>query len=128
MVKKNTQRVRAKKNITSALAYVTATFNNTVITITDMQGNTLAWSTAGLVGFSGSKQSTPYAAQIAAEDVAKKAQVHGVKMLEILMRGPGSGKEAAVRSLHSSGFTITSIRDITPVPHNGCRARKPRRV
>lgn len=122
------QRKRQKKNITSAVACVTSTFNNTVITISDVQGNVLAWSSAGVAGFSGSRQSTPYAAQLAAEDVAKKAQVHGVKNLEVLMKGPGNGREAAVRSLYSSGFTITLISDITPVAHNGCRPPKRRRT
>jgi small subunit ribosomal protein S11 len=122
------QRKRVKKNITSAVACVNSTFNNTVITISDVQGNVLAWSSAGVAGFSGSRQSTPYAAQLAAEDVAKKAQVHGVKNLEVLLKGPGSGREAAVRSLYSAGFTITLISDITPVAHNGCRPPKRRRT
>jgi len=122
------QRKRQKKNITSAVACVTSTFNNTVITISDVQGNVLAWSSAGVAGFSGSRQSTPYAAQLAAEDVAKKAQVHGVKNLEVLLKGPGNGREAAVRSLYSSGFNITLISDITPVAHNGCRPPKRRRT
>jgi small subunit ribosomal protein S11 len=122
------QRKRQKKNITSAVACVNSTFNNTVITISDVQGNVLAWSSAGVAGFSGSRQSTPYAAQLAAEDVAKKAQIHGVKNLEVLLKGPGNGREAAVRSLYSSGFTITLISDITPVAHNGCRPPKRRRT
>ena len=122
------QRKRVKKNITSAVACVNSTFNNTVITISDVQGNVLAWSSAGVAGFSGSRKSTPYAAQLAAEDVAKKAQVHGVKNLEVLLKGPGSGREAAVRSLYSAGFTITLISDITPVAHNGCRPPKRRRT
>ena len=122
------QRKRQKKNITSAVACVNSTFNNTVITISDVQGNVLAWSSAGVAGFSGSRQSTPYAAQLAAEDVAKKAQVHGVKNLEVLLKGPGNGREAAVRSLYSAGFTITLISDITPVAHNGCRPPKARRI
>ncbi|MBM3631782.1 MAG: 30S ribosomal protein S11 [Alphaproteobacteria bacterium] len=121
------QRKRQKKNITSAVACVNSTFNNTVITISDVQGNVLAWSSAGVAGFSGSRQSTPYAAQLAAEDVAKKAQIHGVKNLEVLLKGPGNGREAAVRSLYSSGFTITLISDVTPVAHNGCRPPKRRR-
>ena len=122
------QRKRQKKNITSAVACVNSTFNNTVITISDVQGNVLAWSSAGVAGFSGSRQSTPYAAQLAAEDVAKKAQAHGVKNLEVLLKGPGNGRESAVRSLYSSGFTITLISDITPVAHNGCRPPKRRRT
>jgi small subunit ribosomal protein S11 len=122
------QRKRQKKNVPSAIAHICSTFNNTMITITDIQGNVIAWSSSGLAGFSGSKQSTPYAAQMAAEDVAKKAQVHGVKNLEVLTKGPGSGREAAIRTLHSEGFVITLIRDITPIPYNGCRAPKRRRV
>jgi len=117
-----------KRNVTAGLAYVTSTFNNTRIVITDVQGNTIAWSTAGLVGFSGSKQSTPYAAQIAAEDAARKAQACGVKTVEVLMQGPGAGKETAVRALSASGICITVMRDVTPVPHNGCRPPKRRRV
>lgn len=122
------QRKRQKKNIVSAVAHIASSFNNTLITITDVQGNVIAWSSAGLMGFSGSKQSTPYAAQMAAEDVAKKAQAHGVKNLEVLVKGPGNGREAAVRSLHSAGFNITLIRDVTPLPYNGCRPPKRRRV
>lgn len=128
MVRVVAQRKRQKKNITSGIACIAATFNNTVITITDVQGNVVAWSSAGVVGFSGSRQSTPYAAQMAAEDVAKKAQAHGVKNLEVFMRGPGSGREAAVRSLYAAGFVVTLIRDVTPLPYNGCRASKRRRV
>ncbi len=128
MVRVVAQRKRQKKNIISAVACVNSTFNNTVITISDVQGNVLAWSSAGVAGFSGSRQSTPYAAQLAAEDVAKKAQIHGVKNLEVLLKGPGNGREAAVRSLYSAGFTITLISDITPVAHNGCRPPKRRRT
>ena len=128
MEKKTTSRSRNRKNVSTGLAYIKSTFNNTMITITDVQGNTIAWSTAGVVGFSGSKQSTSYAAQVAAEDVARKAQVHGMKNLEILMEGPGSGKESVVRALSSAGFVITVMRDITKIPHNGPRARKSRRV
>lgn len=128
MVRVVTQRKRQKKNVASAIAYVNSTFNNTVITISDVQGNVLAWSSAGVAGFSGSRQSTPYAAQVAAEDVAKKAQVHGVKNLEVYLKGPGSGREAAVRALQSSGFIITLVTDITPIAHNGCRAPKRRRT
>lgn len=122
------QRPRYRKNVTAGHAYVMSTFNNTEITITDVQGNVVAWSSAGVVGFKGSKRSTPYAAQIAAENVAGKAQAHGVKSLEVFVQGPGSGRETAVRSLGGSGITITSIRDITSIPHNGCRARKRRRT
>ena len=119
---------KEKKNITSGVAHVQATFNNTLITITDLQGNGLAWSSAGSQGFKGSRKSTPYAAQIAAEDAGKKAQEHGVKTLEVNVKGPGSGRESALRALQSIGFQITSIRDVTPIPHNGCRPRKRRRV
>ena len=119
---------REKKNITSGVAHVNASFNNTMITITDAQGNTIAWSSSGTKGFKGSRKSTPYAAQIAAEDAGKKAMEHGMKNLEIEVRGPGSGRESALRALQASGFNIISIRDVTPIPHNGCRPRKRRRV
>ncbi len=127
---KDATRVRRKerKNITSGMAHVNSTFNNTMITITDAQGNTISWSSAGAQGFKGSRKSTPYAAQMAAEDAAKKAQEHGMQSLEVEVRGPGSGRESALRALQASGFTITSIRDVTSIPHNGCRARKRRRV
>jgi len=119
---------REKKNITSGVAHVSATFNNTMITITDAQGNTISWSSAGTQGFKGSRKSTPFAAQMAAEDAGKKAMEHGMKNLEVEVRGPGSGRESALRALQAAGFIITSIRDVTPIPHNGCRARKRRRV
>jgi small subunit ribosomal protein S11 len=119
---------REKKNITSGVAHVNASFNNTMITITDAQGNTIAWSSSGTKGFKGSRKSTPYAAQIAAEDAGKKAQEHGMKVLEVEVCGPGSGRESALRALQAVGFQITSIRDVTPIPHNGCRPRKRRRV
>ena len=119
---------REKKNITSGVAHVSATFNNTMITITDAQGNTISWSSAGAQGFKGSRKSTPFAAQMAAEDAGKKAMEHGMKNLEVEVRGPGSGRESALRALQAAGFIITSIRDVTPIPHNGCRARKRRRV
>ncbi len=121
-------RRREKKNITSGVAHVNASFNNTMITITDAQGNTLAWSSSGTMGFKGSRKSTPFAAQMAAEDAGKKAQEHGVKVLEVEVCGPGSGRESALRALQAVGFQITSIRDVTPIPHNGCRPRKRRRV
>jgi small subunit ribosomal protein S11 len=121
-------RRRERKNITSGIAHVNATFNNTMITITDVQGNAVAWSSAGGQGFKGSRKSTPYAAQIAAEDAGRKAQEHGVKTLEVCVKGPGSGRESALRALSSIGFTITAIRDVTPIPHNGCRPPKRRRV
>lgn len=126
----NAQRVRRRerKNITSGIAHVNASFNNTMITITDDQGNTVAWSSSGAQGFKGSRKSTPYAAQVAADNAAKKASEHGVKMLEVEVKGPGAGRESALRALQAAGFTITSIRDVTPIPHNGCRPPKRRRV
>lgn len=121
-------RRRERKNITSGVAHVAATYNNTMITITDAQGNAIAWSSAGQQGFRGSRKSTPYAAQMAASDAGKKAQEHGMKTLEVEVRGPGSGRESALRALQAVGFTITSIRDVTSIPHNGCRPPKRRRV
>ena len=121
-------RRRERKNITSGVAPVNATFNNTVITISDAQGNAISWSSAGSQGFRGSRKSTPYAAQIAAEDAGRKAQEHGMKTLEIEVKGPGSGRESALRALQTVGFMVTAIRDVTPIPHNGCRPRKRRRV
>ena len=130
MSQKTNQRVRRreKKNIHAAVAHVNSTFNNTVITIADPLGNTIAWSSSGMMGFKGSRKSTPYAAQVAAEDVARKAMEHGVKTLEVEVKGPGSGRESALRALQSLGLSITSIRDITSIPHNGCRPSKRRRV
>ena len=119
---------RERKNITAGVAHVNASFNNTMITITDAQGNTISWSSAGSMGFKGSRKSTPYAAQMAAEDAGRKAMEHGVKTLEVNVAGPGSGRESALRALQSVGFTITTIRDVTPIPHNGCRPPKRRRV
>jgi small subunit ribosomal protein S11 len=121
-------RRRERKNITSGVAHVAATFNNTMITITDAQGNAIAWSSSGSQGFKGSRKSTPFAAQVAAENAGRKAMEHGMKTLEVEVRGPGSGRESALRALQAVGFTITSIRDVTPIPHNGCRPRKRRRV
>lgn len=121
-------RRRERKNIIAGVAHVNSTFNNLVITITDAQGNTISWSSAGTMGFKGARKSTPYAAQMAAEDAAKKAMEHGMTTLEVEVRGPGSGRESALRALQSAGFTITSIRDVTPIPHNGCRPPKRRRV
>ena len=121
-------RRREKKNISSGVAHVNATFNNTLVTITDAQGNAISWSSAGSQGFSGSRKSTPYAAQVAAEDAGRKAQEHGMTNLEIEVKGPGSGRKSALRALQAVGFIITSIRDVTPIPHNGCRPRKRRRV
>ena len=121
-------RRREKKNISNGVAHVNASFNNTKITITDVQGNTISWSSAGGMGFKGSRKSTPFAAQLAAEDAGKKAAEHGMKSLDVQVRGPGSGRESALRALQSVGFNVTSIRDVTPIPHNGCRPRKRRRV
>ena len=125
-----TTRVRKKerKNITNGVVHVNSSFNNTMVTITDVQGNTIAWSSSGLMGFKGSRKSTPYAAQLAAEDAGKKASEHGLKNVDVEVSGPGSGRESALRALQSIGFTITSIRDVTPIPHNGCRPPKRRRV
>jgi small subunit ribosomal protein S11 len=121
-------RRRERKNITSGVAHVNASFNNTTITITDVQGNTIAWASAGAMGFKGSRKSTPFAAQMAAEDAGRKAQEHGMRTLEVQVRGPGAGRESALRALQAAGFMITSIRDVTPIPHNGCRPPKRRRV
>jgi len=126
--KKRFLKKKIRKNIPSAIAHVNATFNNTVINITDINGNTLAWSSSGVKGFKGSRKSTPYAAQIAASDAGEKAKNHGVKILEIHIKGPGAGRESALRALQAVGFTITSIKDVTPLPHNGCRPPKRRRV
>ncbi|MEC9345770.1 MAG: 30S ribosomal protein S11 [Pseudomonadota bacterium] len=129
MAKKETRvRRRERKNITNGVAHVQATFNNTMISITDVQGNAISWSSAGMMGFKGSRKSTPYAAQMAAEDAGRKAQEHGVRELEVRVKGPGSGRESALRALQSTGFNISSIRDVTTIPHNGCRPRKRRRV
>ena len=121
-------RRREKKNISSGIAHVSATFNNTKITITDVQGNAIAWSSSGSQGFKGSRKSTPYAAQMAAEDAGRKAMEHGMRTLEVFVKGPGSGRESALRALQAVGITITAIRDVTPIPHNGCRPPKRRRV
>ncbi len=121
-------RRRERKNIVSGVAHVSATFNNTMITITDAQGNVIAWSSAGSQGFKGSRKSTPYAAQMAGENAGRKAMEHGMKTLEVEVKGPGSGRESALRALQAVGFTITAIRDVTAIPHNGCRPRKRRRV
>jgi small subunit ribosomal protein S11 len=127
---KDTTRVkkRERKNIASGVAHVNASFNNTMITIADAQGNAIAWSSAGAMGFKGSRKSTPYAAQVAAEDAGKKAMEHGMRTIEVNVSGPGSGRESALRALQAVGFTVTSIRDVTPIPHNGCRPPKRRRV
>jgi small subunit ribosomal protein S11 len=121
-------RRRERKNIANGVAHVNSTFNNTMITISDAQGNAISWSSSGMMGFKGSRKSTPYAAQMAAEDAGKKAMDHGMKNLEVEVKGPGSGRESALRALQAVGFTISAIRDVTPIPHNGCRPRKRRRV
>jgi len=121
-------RRRERKNISAGVAHVSASFNNTMITITDAQGNAISWSSAGSQGFKGSRKSTPFAAQTAAENAGRKAMEHGMRTLEVEVRGPGSGRESALRALSAVGFTITAIRDVTPIPHNGCRPRKRRRV
>jgi small subunit ribosomal protein S11 len=121
-------RKKERKNISSGVAHVLATFNNTIVTITDAQGNAIAWSSAGSKGFKGSRKSTPYAAQMAAEDAGMKAREHGMETVEVEVSGPGSGRESALRALQSVGFHVTAIRDVTPIPHNGCRPRKRRRV
>ena len=128
MAEKVTKKKKEKKNITSGVAHVNSTFNNTIITITDHQGNTVSWSSAGTQGFKGSRKSTPFAAQLAAEDAGKKASEHGVKTVDIQVQGPGSGRESALRALQTVGFQVNSIRDVTPIPHNGCRPKKRRRV
>ncbi len=127
MAKPKTKR-KEKKNIVSGIAHVNSTFNNTLVTISDDQGNVVSWSSSGMMGFRGSRKSTPFASQVAAEDAGKKAQEHGMKELNVLVKGPGSGRESALRALQAIGFTIKSIKDITPIPHNGCRPPKRRRV
>jgi small subunit ribosomal protein S11 len=121
-------RKKEKKNVVVGVAHVAATFNNTIITITDGQGNAISWSSAGMMGFKGSRKSTPYAAQMAAEDAGRKAVEHGMRTLEVEVSGPGSGRESALRALQAVGLVVTSIRDVTPIPHNGCRPPKRRRV
>ncbi|MDD2335305.1 MAG: 30S ribosomal protein S11 [Deltaproteobacteria bacterium] len=126
--RKVVRKKKEKKHVPNGVAHIQATFNNTMITITDQNGNVLAWSSSGSKGFKGSRKSTPFAAQIAAEDAAKKAQEHGVRNIEVYVKGPGSGRESALRALQSVGFSISFIRDVTPIPHNGCRPPKRRRV
>ncbi len=126
--KKDKTKKKALKGITSGIAHIKATFNNTVITITDMQGNVLVWSTPGVVGFNGSKKSTPFAAQVASSDAARRAKELGLKSVDVFIKGPGSGRESAIRALQANGLMVTSIKDVTPLPHNGCRPRKKRRV
>lgn len=124
----NTRKRRVKKNIESGIAHIRSTFNNTIVTVTDTQGNAVGWSSAGALGFKGSRKSTPFAAQMAAETVAKTAVENGMKTLEVTVKGPGAGREAAIRSLQAAGLEVTAIVDVTPVPHNGCRPPKRRRV
>jgi small subunit ribosomal protein S11 len=119
---------RVKKNVQSGVVHIVSTFNNTMVTVTDVSGNVLSWSTCGRRGFKGSRKSTPFAAQMAAEDAARRAQEHGVKTVSVLVKGPGTGREAALRALGNAGFRVTTIRDVTPIPHNGCRPPKRRRV
>ncbi len=126
--KRSMTKKKVSKNITAGVAHVNSSFNNTMITISDAQGNAIAWSSAGLMGFKGSRKSTPYAAQVAAEDAGKKAQEHGMRTLEVEVQGPGSGRESALRALQAVGFQINAIRDVTPIAHNGCRPPKRRRV
>jgi small subunit ribosomal protein S11 len=121
-------RRKEKKNIVHGVAHIKATFNNTIISITDLEGNAISWASAGNVGFKGSRKSTPFAAQLAAETASRRAQEHGVRRVEVLVKGPGSGRETAIRSLQASGLEVLGIKDVTPVPHNGCRPRKRRRV
>ncbi|MBI3990558.1 MAG: 30S ribosomal protein S11 [Candidatus Omnitrophica bacterium] len=128
MSKKYKGRKKVVKNITSAIAHIQASFNNTIVTISDKEGNTIAWSSSGSVGFSGSRKSTPFAAQLASENAAKKALEHGVREVEVYIKGPGSGRESAIRALQAAGLQINAIKDVTPIPHNGCRPPKRRRV
>ncbi|NOR73134.1 MAG: 30S ribosomal protein S11 [Mariprofundaceae bacterium] len=128
MVAPKTNKKRARKNIANAVAHVKASFNNTIITFTDESGNAISWATSGAAGFSGSRKSTPFAAQVAAEDAARKAMDHGVKNVSVLVKGPGGGRESALRAIAAVGLNVTSIRDVTPIPHNGCRPPKRRRV
>jgi len=126
--KKVRTKKRVKKNIANGIVHIQSTFNNTIITITDTAGNVISWSSSGAQGFKGSRKSTPFASQLAAEDAGKKAQEHGMKSVEVYVKGPGSGRESALRSLQATGFNITNIKDVTPIPHNGCRPPKRRRV
>lgn len=126
--KKVAKKTKEKKNIAKGVAHIQATFNNTIITISDISGNVVSWATAGGMGFKGSRKSTPFAAQMAAETAAKKAQEHGMRSVEVYVKGPGSGRESAVRALQATGFSVSMIKDVTPIPHNGCRPPKRRRV
>ena len=126
--KEKAKKRKMAKGVTSGIAHIQASFNNTIITITDREGNVLAWSTPGIVGYGGSKKSTPFAAQVAAADCARKAKEIGIKEVDVLVKGPGLGRESAIRALQATGLTVTSIKDVTPIPHNGCRSKKKRRV
>jgi len=128
MAKKVRTKKKEKKNISTGIVHIQSTFNNTIVTITDPVGNVVAWSSAGVQGFKGSRKSTPFAAQLAAEDAAKKAMEHGMKNVEVYVKGPGAGRESALRSLQAAGFNVLLIKDVTPIPHNGCRPPKRRRV
>ncbi len=125
---KRVRKKKERKNIPSGIAHIQSTFNNTIVTITDYKGNTISWSSSGLQGFKGSRKSTPFAAQLAAEDASRKAMEHGMRTVEVYLKGPGAGREAALRALQTAGFNVTLIRDVTPIPHNGCRPPKRRRV
>ncbi len=127
-VKKTTKKKKEKKNIPMGIAHIQSTFNNTIVTITDPMGNVVSWASAGTKGFKGSRKSTPFAAQLAAEDAAKRAMEHGMRTIDVFVKGPGAGREAALRALQAAGFTVQLIRDVTPIPHNGCRPPKRRRV
>ncbi len=126
--RRTTRKKKEKKNIPRGVAHIQSTFNNTIITISDMDGNVVAWSSSGTQGFKGSRKSTPFASQLAAEDAARKAMEHGMRSVDVLIKGPGAGREAALRALQATGFRITLIKDVTPIPHNGCRPPKRRRV
>ena len=127
-VRKSTRKKKEKKNVPTGVAHVQSPFNNTIITITDLEGRVVSWSSAGAMGFKGSRKGTPFAAQVAGEDTARKAKEHGVRRVEVYVKGPGSGREAAIRSLQAAGLQISIIKDVTPIPHNGCRPPKRRRV
>ncbi len=128
MTKSDKTKKKTFKGVTSGIVHIQATFNNTIITVADRQGNTIVWASPGIVGFSGSKKSTPFAAQVAASDAARRARELGLQTVDVLVKGPGSGRESAIRALQAAGLTVTSIKDVTPMPHNGCRPRKKRRV
>ena len=128
MARRPRTKKKIKKNIANGVVHIQSTFNNTIVTITDVAGNVISWSSSGVQGFKGSRKSTPFAAQLAAQDAAKKAQEHGMKSVEVYVKGPGAGRESALRALQATGFTVTMIKDVTPIPHNGCRPPKRRRV